>query len=132
IWIGLWLTTPPAAFPNGLPFAQATVQSVGGLPRFAGNGWRVMYGIGALLALIGIALRIRLPESPRWLIARGRTTEADRIVREMEQRALRHLPSLPQAASEIAIPLGQQTASYREVLGHPLYLRRTIVLLWMW
>jgi hypothetical protein len=58
IWVGLWLTTPPAAFPHGLPFAQATVQSVGGLPRFAGNGWRVMYGIGAFLALIGIVLLV--------------------------------------------------------------------------
>jgi MFS transporter, putative metabolite:H+ symporter len=132
IWVGLWLTTPPEDFPNGLPFAQATVQSVGGLPRFAGNGWRIMYGIGALLALIGVVLRIRLPESPRWLIARGRIEEADQIVREMEQRALRHLRSLPPVAPEIATPVGQQNATYREVLGNPIYLRRTIVLLCMW
>jgi MFS transporter, putative metabolite:H+ symporter len=132
IWVGLWLTTPPADFPTGLPFAQATVQIVGGLPRFAGNGWRIMYGIGALLALIGIVLRIRLPESPRWLITRGHIEEADQIVREMEQRALRHLPSLPPVAAEIAVPLGQKNATYREVLGNPVYLRRTIVLLCMW
>ena len=132
IWVGLWLTTPPEDFPNGLPFAQATVQMVGGLPQFAGNGWRIMYGIGAFLALIGIVLRIRLPESPRWLIARGRIEEADQIVREMEQRALRHLPSLPPVASEIAVPLGQKNATYWEVLGNPVYLRRTIVLFCMW
>src|SRR5437764_2391507 len=102
IWIGLWLTTPPAAFPNGLPFAQPTVQSIGGLPRFAGNGWRIMYGIGALLALIGVVLRIRLPESPRWLIARGRIEEADQIVREMGQRALGRLARLPRVASASA------------------------------
>jgi MFS transporter, putative metabolite:H+ symporter len=132
IWIGLWLTTPPAGFPHGLPFAQATVQIVGGVLRFAGDGWRVMYGIGALLALIGIVLRIRLPESPRWLIARGRIDEADQIVREMEQRALRHLPSLPPVASAIAIPADEKNATYREVLGNPLYRRRTIVLVCMW
>src|SRR5919201_93197 len=132
IWVGLWLTTPPENFPHGLPFAQATVQMVGGLPQFAGNGWRIMYGIGTFLALIGVVLRIRLPESPRWLIARGRTTEAEQIVREMEHRALRHLPSLPPVAPEIPISLGQKNATYWEVLGNPVYLRRTIVLFCMW
>src|SRR5947209_4559025 len=72
IWLGLWLTTPAANFPEGLPFALAQVQIVNKLPQFAGNGWRIMYGIGALLALVGIVLRFGLPESPRWLVARGR------------------------------------------------------------
>src|SRR5579859_2888140 len=120
IWLGLWLTTPAAPFPNGLPFAQATVQISGGLPQFAGNGWRIMYGIGALLALIGIVLRFRLPESPRWLISRGRVEEAGRIVTEMEQRALRRLPSLPPVGSELAVPLGEKNATYLEVLGNPV------------
>lgn len=29
------------------------------------NGWRYMYVIGSLLALVGIALRAELPEPPR-------------------------------------------------------------------
>jgi len=132
IWLGLWLTTPAAPFPNGLPFAQATVQISGGLPQFAGNGWRIMYGIGALLALIGIVLRFRLPESPRWLISRGRVEEAGRIVTEMEQRALRRLPSLPPVGSELAVPLGEKNATYLEVLGNPVYRRRTLLLFSMW
>src|SRR5579871_5615510 len=60
VWLGLLLTTPPASFPEGLPFAQATVQIVHGLPQFAGSGWRWMYGVGAILALVGILLRFRL------------------------------------------------------------------------
>jgi MFS family permease len=65
IWIGLWLTTPPANFPSGLPFAMATVNITPSGPQFLGNGWRIMYGIGAVLALVGILMRFQLPESPR-------------------------------------------------------------------
>ncbi len=133
IWLGLILTTPPEAFPLGLSFAQAEVKEVNGLPQFAGDGWRIMYGIGALLALIGIVLRFRLPESPRWLISRGRVAEAEQIVTEMEQRAERRLPNgLPPVAAEIAVPVGEKNATYAELLSNPLYLRRTILLFCMW
>src|ERR1700759_3346263 len=82
IWLGLVLTTEPAAWPNGISFAQAS-------PTFM-NGWRWMYAIGALLAVIGIALRVKLPESPRWLVGRGRIEEADEVVTEMERVASQH------------------------------------------
>jgi MFS family permease len=132
IWLGLWLTTPAASFPEGLSFAQATVQVVHGLPQFAGNGWRIMYGIGAVLALVGILLRFRLPESPRWLIARGRIDEADRIVTAMEQRAMKRLSNLPPIGSELHFQTGEKNATYLEILGNPIYLRRTILLFSMW
>ncbi len=132
IWLGLILTTPPEEFPLGLPFAQATVREVGGLPQFAGDGWRIMYGVGALLALIGIVLRFRLPESPRWLISQGRIQEAERIVAEMEQRALRKLSSLPPVVAEIETPIGEKQLTYAQLLGNPVYLRRTILLFCMW
>ncbi|HEV3391058.1 MAG TPA: MFS transporter, partial [Solirubrobacteraceae bacterium] len=60
IWLGLFLTTSPAPWPHGLSFAQAS-------PSFT-DGWRWMYGIGALLAAVGVLLRLELPESPRWLV----------------------------------------------------------------
>ena len=131
IWLGLWLTTPAATFPDGLPFALATFNPAVS-PVFGGNGWRIMYGLGALLALVGIILRFRLPESPRWLISRGRIEEAESIVTAMEQRALRRLPSLPPTAPEIPIELGEKNATYMEVLGNPVYLRRTLLLFSMW
>lgn len=132
IWLGLILTTPAADFPLGLPFAQAAVQEVNGLPQFVGSGWRWMYGIGALLALVGILLRFRLPESPRWLISQGRVQEADEIVTDMEQRAMNKLGSLPPVGSELHIHSGEKHATYTEILGNPLYLRRTILLFSMW
>ena len=34
--------------------------------------WRLILGLGALPALLAIALRARMPESPRWLLHQGR------------------------------------------------------------
>jgi SP family arabinose:H+ symporter-like MFS transporter len=34
--------------------------------------WRLILGLGAVPALIGLTLRARMPESPRWLLRRGR------------------------------------------------------------
>lgn len=124
IWLGLILTTPAAPFPLGLPFAIAGKE-------FQGVGWRWMYGTGALLAFIGILMRFQLPESPRWLLSRGRLAEAEQIVASMEQRALKRLPVLPAVGPEIAT-VESNNASYMEILRNPLYLQRTIVLFLMW
>jgi SP family arabinose:H+ symporter-like MFS transporter len=41
-------------------------------PGSAGTvDWRLILGIGAIPALIGLALRTKMPESPRWLMRRG-------------------------------------------------------------
>jgi len=37
-----------------------------------GLDWRIILGLGAVPALIALALRARMPESPRWLLANGR------------------------------------------------------------
>jgi MFS family permease len=124
IWLGLVLTTPATPFPMGLPFAVAG-------PGFE-TGWRWMYGTGALLALVGILLRVQLPESPRWLISRGRFDEAEQIVTAMEQKALKRLSTLPPIGKEIFVHHEEKSATYQEILTDPLYLRRTIVLLLMW
>jgi len=39
--------------------------------------WRVVFGGGALIALFVLWVRRVLPESPRWLLARGRPDEAE-------------------------------------------------------
>lgn len=124
IWLGLIMTTPSTPFPVGLPFAAAG-------PGFD-NGWRWMYGIGALLALVGILLRFQLPESPRWLISRGRVEEADRIVTAMEERARRRMPNLPQPATEIQVQSGATRVPYAEIFGNRLYLTRSILLVVVW
>ncbi len=42
-------------------------------PGSAGStDWRLILGIGAVPALIGLALRTKMPESPRWLMRHGK------------------------------------------------------------
>jgi MFS transporter, SP family, arabinose:H+ symporter len=43
------------------------------MPGHAGGlDWRLILGIGAVPALIGVVLRAEMPESPRWLLRQGR------------------------------------------------------------
>jgi putative MFS transporter len=48
-------------------------------------GWRWVFAVGALPALYAAYLRTALPESPRFLAERGRSAEADAIVRRVER-----------------------------------------------
>ncbi len=50
-------------------------------------GWRACFAIGAALGLVIVAMRLWIPESPRWLMLRGRTGEAEAIVADIERRA---------------------------------------------
>lgn len=57
-------------------------------------GWRIAFGIGAVLSLFILFLRRNLPESPRWLVVHGRTDEAAAIVARIEAQAPRD-PTIP-------------------------------------
>ncbi|BAB60531.1 hypothetical protein [Thermoplasma volcanium GSS1] len=60
------------------------------------NGWRYLFGIGAVIALIALFLRFELPESPRWLASKAHNIEkAEKIIQIMEHTALKKVKSLP-------------------------------------
>ena len=50
-------------------------------------GWRVAFGLGAVVALFSVWARRVLPESPRWLISKGRHQEANEVLEQIEARA---------------------------------------------
>lgn len=50
-------------------------------------GWRVGFAFGAIAALFVVWMRRSLPESPRWLLTKGRVQEAETVIREIESRA---------------------------------------------
>jgi len=49
--------------------------------------WRVAYFLGGILALLIVFIRLYVPESPRWLIAKNRIKEAEEIVKRVEKEA---------------------------------------------
>ena len=51
------------------------------------NGWRWALALGAVPALYATVVRLKLPESVRFLEARGRHDEAERTVRRFERSA---------------------------------------------
>jgi MFS family permease len=47
-------------------------------------GWRLSFGIGAVLGVAILLVRRNVPESPRWLFIHGQEEESERIVSQIE------------------------------------------------
>jgi putative MFS transporter len=77
-WSGMICTLVTAGLPVSALLAWLLV------PAF---GWRVMFVLGGIGALIAWFLRRSLPESPRWLALVGREEEADALVADFEREA---------------------------------------------
>lgn len=75
-------------------------------------GWRGLFAIGLLPALITLLIRVWVPESPRWLIRKGRFEEARRSLAWTLQVDPKEI-ELP-----IAIPEAEHT-SWRELFKYP-------------
>jgi putative MFS transporter len=115
---GRWLGLISVFVVAGLPVTALLGTLI--IPRF---GWRIMFALGGLGALVVWHLRKALPESPRWLESIGRHDQADAILRAIEQEvSIHHAPLKTPVISSQAIQsrgLG--------VLLSPVLLPRMIV-----
>lgn len=94
-------------------------------------GWQWMFYIGAVPAVIALILRRTLPESPRWLAARGRLDDADRTMRAIEDEVSRGSgKTLPPLPANIP-PISRNRAKFAELFSGP-YARRTLAIWVMW
>ena len=94
------------------------------LPQF---GWRGAFAVAALPALYIAYLRAALPESPRYLAERGRSAEADAVVRRVERAGGGALLTLG-----AAVPPPRSGRTSIAALWTPAYARRTAMLWILW
>jgi putative MFS transporter len=79
---GRWLSFMAVMVVSGLPITALLGYLI--IPAY---GWRPMFAIAGVGALIVWYLRKALPESPRWLEAQGRAQEAEILMHAIEQEA---------------------------------------------
>lgn len=88
------------------------------------HGWRWMLGLAAVPALLLLPLVLRMPDTARWYLLKGRVDEARRAIARVEPqgRVEQELDEIAHALSEGRGPLRDRAS---ELLRRP-YLRATL------
>ena len=116
-----------SAFPVGL--AVAALMSLLIIPNF---GWRTLFAVGVIPALLLLFARRYMPESVRFLLSKGRISEAEATVAKIEYQALGRNLTAEEIAALPKLPLEELVetrVTVAELLSPPRF-RRTI-LLWI-
>jgi MFS transporter, putative metabolite:H+ symporter len=93
-------------------------------------GWRAMFIVGLVPAILTIPMRWFMVESPRWLLSVGRVQRASDLVARMEDGFRRRGISLEKPTAAVH-PLDKARSDIRE-LFKGIYLRRTVLLTALW
>jgi len=115
---GRWLSFMAFLVVSGLP-----VTALLGYLIIPAWGWRPMFVIAGVGALIVWWLRKNLPESPRWLESQGRDEEAEAIMVAIEKGTATALPAVVSAPPAAAVDFA--------ALARPPLLLRMIVGSWV-
>ncbi|HBK45827.1 MAG TPA: MFS transporter [Xanthomonadaceae bacterium] len=94
-------------------------------------GWKAMFLVGVVPAVILIPLRFFLFESPRWLASKGRYDQADAIVTRLEQGAQKRHGPLPEPVLDPDAQAKTDSSNWRELFSS-IYLKRTLVIWGLW
>ncbi len=88
------------------------------------HSWRWIFGLAAILAALLLPLLIRMPETARWYVLKGRVADARRALLrvEPEARVEQELAEITNALSEARGPV---KGSVSQMLRRP-YLRATV------
>ena len=92
-------------------------------------GWKTIFLVGAAPSCVVAILLARLPESPRWLISKGRIGEAEAIVQKMEASA--GGAGGPAAGVPIDQPFPPAKTHWSEPLS-AFYRGRTLIVWSLW
>jgi putative MFS transporter len=97
----------------------ASIVSLYVIPTF---GWRYMFGMAGVLALVVWFMRKSLPESPRWLEAEGRLDEAEAVMVTLESEVAKtqELPPYSRVVPVTAPPVGIGFLFSRGVIARTL------------
>jgi MFS transporter, SP family, arabinose:H+ symporter len=93
-------------------FVNMLIQNQGAEAWNVNTGWRWMFGCGTLPAVLFGALLLAVPESPRWLMAKGRSSEARTILNRIMDSA-----SAGAVQSQVQDSLRHEEGSFREVVA---------------
>ena len=91
-------------------------------------GWNVLFIIGTVPGIVITWLVSRLPESPRWLIRRGRVDEAEGIIRQLESSTPERNPV---AALPAEVSHAGRSSRWSELFS-PVYRARTLIVWVIW
>lgn len=95
-------------------------------------GWKAMFLVGALPGLFIAVLIWRLPESPRWLISKGRLKEAEAVIEQIEASTeRRNNPALSLDDLEAPTPTPKKRIPWVEVFSGA-FRARTIIVALLW
>jgi MFS transporter, putative metabolite:H+ symporter len=89
------------------------------------DGWRWMFIIGSLGAIIIFIWLHKLPESPRWLAMVGRYNEADQVVRKLEMGSGVESPEQPIKTTYVAAK--KQTIPFATIFEKQ-YIKLTLMM----
>lgn len=95
-------------------------------------GWRWVFVAEALPAMWLFVVRRSIPESPRWLEARGKKEEAERVTAGIEREVQKRFGKpLPPGISSDFVERSSGTASFWELWSRQYY-KRTVMFCILW